>query len=87
MQGEILRIKQSRFVVVIAVVLVSFGVLAGTQAPERRDYQALADKFFVLLEQGKSDEAIDYMFTTNVALKNQLGKAHELKAKFAELKG
>ena len=79
-----MRIKQGVFVIAIAVVLVSFGVRAGTQAPESRDYQALADKFFVMLEQGKSDEAIDYLFSTNVALNN---KAGQLKAKFEDLRG
>jgi hypothetical protein len=62
-----------------------FGVRAGTQAPESRDCQAIAGNFFVLLEQGKSDEAIDYMFSTNVALKNLPGKSDELKAQFNDL--
>ena len=80
-----MRIKQSMFVIAIAVVLVSFGVRAGTQAPESRDYQAIADKFFTLLEQGKADEGIDYMFSTNVALKNLPGKSDQLKAQFNDL--
>jgi len=41
----------------------------------------------VLLEQGKSDEAIDYMFNTNVALKNMPGKSDQLKARLVELEG
>jgi len=85
-QGETMKIKQSVFLVVItAVVIVSFGVRAGTQAPESRDYQAIADKFFTLLEQGKADEGIDYMFSTNVALKNLPGKSDQLKAQFNDL--
>src|SRR5438270_6135212 len=84
-QGGTMKIKKSVFRVVIAVVLVLFSVRAGTQAPESRDYQVIADKFFVLLEQGKSDEAIDYMFNTNVALKNMPGKSETLKAQFAGL--
>ena len=81
-----MKIKQSMFRVVIAVVaLVLFSVRAGTQAPESRAYQAIADRFFVLLEQGKSDEAIDYLFSTNVALKNLPGKADQLKAKLDDL--
>ena len=39
------------------------------------------------MEQGKSDEGIDYLFSTNMALKNMPGKADQLKAKFAELEG
>jgi hypothetical protein len=81
-----MKIKQSVFPVVItAVVLGLFGVRAGTQAPESRDYQAIADKFFTMLEQGKSDEGIDYMFSTNVALKNMPGKSEQLKAQIGEL--
>jgi hypothetical protein len=81
-----MKIKQSVFLVgITAVVLVFFGVRAGTQASESRDYQAIADKFFVLLEQSKSDEAIDYIFNTNVALKNMPGKSDQLKAKLNEL--
>ena len=83
-----MKIKQSMFrVVIAAVVLVLFSVRAGTQAPQSRDYQAIADRFFVLLEQGKSEEAIDYMFNTNVALKNMPGTSDQLKARFAELEG
>jgi hypothetical protein len=84
-QGGTMKIKKSVFRVVIAVVLVLFGVRAGTQAPESQGYQVIADRFFVLLEQGKSDEAIDYMFNTNVALKNMPGKSETLKAQFADL--
>jgi hypothetical protein len=68
-----------------AVALVFFGVRAKTQALQSPDYQGIADRFFVLLEQGKSDEAFDYMFSTNVALKNMPGKLEQLKSQFDEL--
>jgi hypothetical protein len=71
--------------VTFGVALVFSGVLPQTQAQQSQDYQAIADRFFVLLEQGKSDEAIDYMFNTNVALKNMPGKSDQLKAKLGEL--
>ncbi len=81
-----MKIKKSMFLVVVSTIALVFVYpRAKTQAPQSQDYQAIADKFFVLLEQGKSDDAIDYMFGTNVALKNLPGKAEQLKAQFAEL--
>jgi hypothetical protein len=71
--------------VILAIALIFSGVRPQTQAQQSPDYQAVADRFFVLLEQGKSDEAIDYMFNTNVALKNMPGKSETLKAQFADL--
>ena len=81
-----MRTRQSMIRAVIsAIALIFWGVSVHTQAPQNRDYQEIADRFFVLLEQGKSDEAIDYMFSTNVALKNMPGKSDQLKAQFGEL--
>jgi hypothetical protein len=71
--------------VIFGVALVFSGVHPQTQAQQSQDYQAIADRFFVLLEQGKSDEAIDYMFNTNVTLKNMPGKSETLKAQIADL--
>lgn len=71
--------------VMSAAVLLFFCFRAKTQAQENQDYQAIADKFFVLVEQGKSDDAIDYLFGTNVALKNLPGKSEQLKAQLSEL--
>ena len=77
--------KQNMFLAVIfAVALAFISMRAQTQA-QSHDYQSMADKFFALLEQGKSGEAIDYMFSTNVALKNLPGKSEQLKAQFGEL--
>ena len=81
-----MRIKRSLLLAVIfGIALVFSGVRPQTQAQQSPDYQAIADRFFVLLEQNKSDEAIDYMFNTNVALKNIPGKSETLKAQFADL--
>ena len=81
-----MRIKRSMLLtVILGAALVFSGVRPETQAQQSQDYQAIADRFFVLLEQGKSDEAIDYMFSTNVALKNLPGKSEQLKAQFADL--
>jgi hypothetical protein len=81
-----MRIKRSLLLAVIfGIALVFSGVRPQTQAQQSPDYQAIADRFFVLLEQNKSDEAIDYMFNTNVALKNMPGKSETLKAQIADL--
>jgi hypothetical protein len=81
-----MRIKRSLLLAVIfGIALVFSGVRPQTQAQQSPDYQAIADRFFVLLEQNKSDEAIDYMFSTNVALKNMPGKSETLKAQIADL--
>lgn len=81
-----MRIKQIMALAVIsASALVYFGLHAQTQAAQNRDYDAIANRFFVLLEQDKSDEAIDYLFSTNVALKNMPGKSEQLKAQIGDL--
>jgi hypothetical protein len=81
-----MRRKRNMLLAVIFVVALVFsGLRPEIHAQQSRDYQVIADKFFVLLEQGKSDEAIDYMFNTNVALKNMPGKSETLKAQFADL--
>src|SRR5215469_5508546 len=75
-RGGIMKMKLGTLLgVMSAAALLFFGFRARTQAQENQDYQAIADKFFVLVEQGKSDDAIDYMFGTNVALKNLPGKS------------
>ena len=72
-------------VVICAIALVLVRPFAKTQASGNQDYQAIADKFFALVEQGKSDDAIDFMFSTNVALKNLPGKSEQLKAQLGDL--
>ncbi len=71
--------------VIVAVALAFFTVHAQTQAAESSGYQAIADKFFALLEQGKSEGAIDYAFSTNAALRNLPGKSDQLKAQFGAI--
>jgi hypothetical protein len=81
-----MRRKRNMLLAVIFVVALVFsGLRPEIHAQQSQDYQVIADRFFVLLEQGKSDEAIDYMFNTNVALKNMPGKSETLKAQFADL--
>ena len=81
-----MRIKRTMLqAAIFGIALVFSGLRPEIQAQQSQDYQVIADRFFVLLEQGKSGEAIDYMFNTNVALKNMPGKSETLKAQFADL--
>ncbi|HEX7286639.1 MAG TPA: hypothetical protein VF532_10690 [Candidatus Angelobacter sp.] len=66
------------------LVLTSAAVYSHSQAQPAQDYQAIADRFFNLLQEGKSGEAIDYLFATNPELKKMTDKADNVKAKFAE---
>ena len=69
------------FMLVIGVSTVG-APIQGQQAPE---YQAIADRFFSLLQQGKSAEAIDYAFGTNPRLKTMGDQVDQLKSQFQSL--
>ncbi len=66
-------------------VLALFAVRDYIQAQQSQDYQAMTDKFFTLLSKGKSDEAIDFMFSTNPALMKLTDQSERLKNRFNEL--
>lgn len=70
----------------IAVSILVMPLAARAQQSQTSSYQALSDKFFELLQQDKSAEAIDYMFSSNVALAKMQDKADQLKAQFASLR-
>ncbi len=48
-------------------------------------YQALSDKFFDLLKQGKTSDAVDYLFETNPALAKMTDDRENLKTQFASV--
>lgn len=78
--------KQSVYATVVcAVVLSSFTFPSHARAQQPADYQSISDKFFAMLQQGKSDEGIDYLFGTNPGLKKLPGKADQLKAQFMDI--
>jgi hypothetical protein len=70
---------------VCTVVLALFGVCSPSEAQHSENYQAISDRFFTMLQQGKSAEAIDYMFGTNPALKKMPEQADQLKTKFRDM--
>lgn len=74
------------------VVLICGLVLLGTagnnsvseaQQVQEPSYQALSDKFFDLVKQGKTSDAVDYMFGTNSALEKMTDEGEQLKSQFA----
>lgn len=77
--------KQSIWTGVIAVILALFAVCGRSEAQQAQNYQAISEKFFTMLQQGKSAEAVDFMFDTNPALKKMTDQADHLKAQFSEL--
>lgn len=48
-------------------------------------YQALSDKFFDLLGQGKSSDTVDFLFDTNPDLKKLTDEATQLRSQFASV--
>jgi hypothetical protein len=64
------------------VVVALFPVSSPSEAQQAQNYQAISDRFFSMLQQGKSDEAIDYMFNTNPALKKMTDQVENLKTQF-----
>ena len=58
-----------------------------SQAQKVQDssYQALSDNFFDLLKQGKTSDAVDYLFGTNPALGKMTDDSEQLKSQFASV--
>ena len=72
--------KQSMWIGVLVVALFPFSSSSETQ--QTQTYQAISDRFFTMLQQGKSVEAIDYIFGTNPGLKKMTDQEENLKTKF-----
>ena len=70
------------------VALATFGSRLTSQAqqPEESSYQAMSDKFFDMLRQDQATAAVDYMFSTNPALKKVPDQAEQLKTQFGSLR-
>jgi hypothetical protein len=56
-----------------------------SQAQQTQDYQAIADKFFSMLRDGQSGEAIDYVFNTNPRMASMADQREQVKAQFGSL--
>lgn len=52
---------------------------------QESSYQALSDKFFDLMKQGKASDPVDYMFGTNPALAKMREESEQLKSQFASV--
>jgi hypothetical protein len=72
----------------VVVALVVFGSSAASYAQQTQvsPYQAMSDKFFDMLQQDKSSEALDLIFSTNPAVKKVPDKVDNLKSQFASLR-
>jgi hypothetical protein len=70
-------------------VLVIGGILAApytSQAQQSPDsYQSMSDKFFVMLQQGKTSEAVDFLMSTNPAMRKVPDDVEQLKTQFGSL--
>lgn len=71
----------------ICTLTVAFGLLGirrnvHAQQPQDSSYQAISDKFFGLLQQGKPEEAMDYIIGTGPALREIPEETDPLKIKF-----
>lgn len=63
----------------------TFGNRSQAQQLQESSYQTLSDKFFDLVKQGKTSDAVDYMFGTNPALAKMTDDVEQLKSQFASV--
>ena len=70
-----------------AVVLGVLGNPYPSQAQQTQDssYQAITDKFFDLLQQGKGADAVDYIFSTNPMMKKLPDQVDQVRSGFGSL--
>jgi hypothetical protein len=70
-------------------VAIAVGLLGSptSQAQQASDssYQAMSDKFFNLLQQGKGSDAVDYLLGTNPAMKKVPDQIDNLRTQFGSL--
>lgn len=77
-----------RFAVICCAIALGLGSTSSIQAQQSQvsSYQGLSDKFFDLLKQDKSSDAVDFLFSTNPTLKKMPDKADQIKAQFTSLR-
>ncbi len=76
--------------IVLICCLITVGTLgtrnvSQAQQAQSSSYQALSDKFFDLLKQGKTSDAVDFMFATNPGLQKMTDEREQLKSQFASV--
>jgi hypothetical protein len=69
----------------IALGLLISPYLSHAQQSSDTSYQAMSEKFFNLLQQGKGSDAVDYLTSTNPAMKKIPDQIDSLKAQFGSL--
>lgn len=74
-----------RFLSCTAVALAVFLSVVQAQQGHGSPYQELSDKFFDLLRNGQSSEAVDFLFQTNPELEKMTDDKEQLKAQFASI--
>lgn len=70
---------------ICAIGLTLLAVRSYSQGQQAPDYQAIADKFFAMLQQGQSAAAIDYVFSTNPQMEKLADEKDQLKAKIGSM--
>lgn len=83
-----MKLRMRFALICAAIALVIFGSPATglAQQVQVSPYQAMSDKFFDMLQQDKSSDALDYMFSTNPAMKKVPDKIDDLKSQFVALR-
>ena len=71
---------------IVCMLVLEVSTMGSQNQPQQaQQYQVIADRFFSLLQQGKSDEAIDYAFGTNPRLKTMSDQVDQLKSQFRSM--
>lgn len=79
------RTRSALICIAIALCILVSSNAAHAQQTQTSSYQAMSDKFFNMMQQGKTTEAVDYMLGTNPAMKKVPDQIDQLKAQFASL--
>jgi hypothetical protein len=66
---------------------IALGLLGTSHLLQAQDssYQAISDKFFDMVQQGKGADAVDYIFGTNPAMKKVPDQVEQVKTQFGSL--
>ena len=65
---------------VITLAVLGTPLAAQSQPPQESSYQALSDKFFEFLQQDKTADAVESLYSTNPRLKRMTQQAEQLTA-------
>ncbi len=74
--------KRSLHLAWVCVVIGISAIGVRAQQGQNSSYQAMTDKFFDMVQQGKSSEAIEYLFASNPAMKKVPDQVEQLKSQF-----